>query len=143
MANLPNSNTFVFDHYFHFMVTNSTFYDYSRLLKVVDIIFKCKNQIFRVSYGQKWPNLAKKGSSTMLNLIVYCFSQCLRKIMTILTLIPKFFTWNLIVIENVAWTFTRGPYLNHWWDPSGSKLTLKSSNLCYKSLEMGLICHFS
>ena len=39
LAYLPNSDTSVFGHYFHFMVTNSTFHDYFRLLKVIDIMY--------------------------------------------------------------------------------------------------------
>ena len=35
----------------------------------------------------------------MLNLIVNCFSQFLRKIMPFLTLIPNFLALNLLVIE--------------------------------------------
>ena len=133
MAYLPNSDTFVIDHYFHFLITNSTFHDYFRLLKVVDNIYECENQIFLVCDGQKWPNLTKKGSSTMLNLIVNCFSQFLRKIMPFLTLIPNFLALNLLVIENFVWNFIRGPYIDLSWVPSGSKLTLKRSKLCYKS----------
>ena len=82
------------------MVINSTFHDYFRLLKVVDNIYECENQIVLVSDGLKGPNLAKKGSSTMLNLIVNCFSQFLRKIMPFLTVIPNFLALNLLVIEN-------------------------------------------
>ena len=99
LAYLPNSDTFVIDHYFHFLITNSTFHDYFRLLKVFDNIYECENQIFLVGDGQKWPNLAKKGSSTMLNQIVNCFSQFLRKIMPFLTLIPNFLALILLVIE--------------------------------------------
>ena len=133
MAYLPNSDTFVIDHYFHFLITNSTFHDYFRLLKVVDNIYECENQICLVCDGQKWPNLTKKGSSTMLNLIVNCFSQFLRKIMPFLTVIPNFLALNLLVIENFVWNFIRGPYIDLSWVPSRSKLTLKRSKLCYKS----------
>ena len=99
LAYLPNSDTSVFGHYFHFMITNSTFHDYFRLQKVVDNIYECENQIFLVCDGQKWPNLTKKGSSTMLNLIVNCFSQFLRKIMPFLTLISNSLALILLVIK--------------------------------------------
>ena len=125
LAYLPNSDSFVIDCFFHFMTTNSTFHDYFRLLKVVDNIYECENQIFLVCDGQKWPNLTKKGSSTMLNLIVYCFSQILRKIKTFLILIPIFLAWNLLDSEKFAWFFTRGAYIHFSWVPIGSKLTLK------------------
>ena len=39
LAYLPNSDSSVFGHYFHFMVTNSTFHDYFKLLKVIDIMY--------------------------------------------------------------------------------------------------------
>ena len=38
-AYLPYSDTSIIGHYFHFMVINSTFHDYFRLLKVVDIMY--------------------------------------------------------------------------------------------------------
>ena len=44
----------------------------------------------------------------MLNLIVYCFSQFLRKIMNFLILIPIFLAWNVLDSENFAWIFTWG-----------------------------------
>ena len=53
LAYLPNSDTFVIDHFFHFMTTNSTFHDYFRLLQVVDNICECENQFFLVGDGQK------------------------------------------------------------------------------------------
>ena len=130
MAYLPNSDTCVIDHYFHFLITNSTFHDYFRPLKVVVNIYECENQIFLVCYGQKWPNLTKKGSSTMLNLIVNCFSQFLRKIMPFSTLIPNCLGLNL---QNFVWNFIRGPYIDLSWVPSRSKLTLERSKLCSKS----------
>ena len=133
MAYLPNSDTFVIDCFFHFMTTNSTFHNYFRLLKVVDNIYECENQIFLVGDGQKWPNLAKKGSLTMLNQIVNCFSQFLRKIMPFLTLIPNFLALILLVIEIIIWNFIMGPYIDLSWVPSGSNLTLKRSKLYYKS----------
>ena len=138
---MPNSDTFVIDHYFHFMITNSTFHDYFRLLKVVHNIYECENQIFFVCYGQKWPNLTKKGSSTMLNLIVNCFSQFLRKIMPFLTLLPNCLALNLLVIENFVRNFIRGPYIDLSWVPSRSKLTLNRSKLCL--LKITILRHFS
>ena len=53
LAYLPNSDTSIIGHYFHFMVTNSTFHDYIRLLKVVDIMY---DKISIDFDGQKWPN---------------------------------------------------------------------------------------
>ena len=80
-----------------------------------------------------WSKMAKFGSSTMLNLIVNCFYQFLRKIMPFLTLIPNFLALILLVIEIFVWNFIMGPYIDLSWVPSGSKLTLKRSKLCYKS----------
>ena len=50
LAYLPNSDTSVFGHYFHFMVTNSTFHDYFRLLKVIDIMY---DKLYIACDGQK------------------------------------------------------------------------------------------
>ena len=128
MAYLPNSDTFVIDHYFHFLITNSTFRDYFRLLKVVDNVYECENQIFLVCDGQKWPHLTKKGSSTMLNLIVNCFSQFLRKIMPFLTLIPNFLALNLLVIENFVWNFIMGHILTYHGSLVGQNWLWKGQN---------------
>ena len=121
---------------------NSIFHDYSTLQKVVDIRYECRNQIYLVHIGPKRSNLAKKRSSTMVNLIVYWFSQFLGKIITFLTLITNFLAWNFLVIENFAWNFTRGPYIAFSWVPSRSKLTWNRSKLCCKSLKCNLLKQF-
>ena len=50
LAYLPNSDSSVFGHYFYFMVTNSTFHDYFRVLKVIDIMY---DKFFIECDGQK------------------------------------------------------------------------------------------
>ena len=53
--------------------------------------------------------------------------------MPFLTLISNFLALILLVIEIFVWNFIMGPYIDLSWVPSGSKLTLKRSKLCYKS----------
>ena len=142
-ANLANSDKLAIGHSYPFKVMNSIFHDYSTLQKVVDIRYECRNQIYLVHIGPKRSNLAKKGSSTMVNLIVYWFSQFLGKIITFLTLITNFLAWNFLVIENFAWNFTRGPYIAFLWVPRGSELTWIRSKLWCKSVEMQLIHNFT
>ena len=57
---MPNSDTSVSGHYFHFIVTSSTLYDCSILLKFACTLYECKKEIAKFKRCPKMSNFRQK-----------------------------------------------------------------------------------